>query len=335
MLLPKRMKRHNILSRFKLYAGVLLSLVIISSCNHSKSNTPTIGFLDAFEDNTIEQAKQGFLDALKKNGYSEDAHTLKVIYRNAEGDIPKLTLSVKYFISQNVDLIGTNPSLSTIAALQNTKNIPVFMMVSPTPKLMKVTNAHDSAPANLFGVAESLGYIDTSFSLIPEMLKPANGQLRVGILYNQSEPQSTEALNLIRALAAQLHISLVCLPVNNTADVQLVTNALLEKKIGAFFAIPDNTVFGSFETILKACNDAHVPIFTSEAGLVSRGAVAAYGADMYQWGYQSGEQAAEYLKTKSTKGIHWQMVKIRKRVYNPIVAKQFDITVPSNFEAIK
>lgn len=320
---------------------LLFALVIFCGCTNHNDKIPVIGFADAFEDNTIEQAKQGFFDALKKNGYSEDNNTLKVIYRNAQGDIPKLTLSIQYFISQNVTLIATNPSLSTIAALQNTKSIPVFMMVSPTPQLMNVTDSQGNPPANLFGVAENLGYIDTSFSLIPKFLAPPQdntgkkGVLRVGMIYNQSEPQSAEALQRIKALAAKLQIDLVPLPVNNSADVQLVTQALLAKHIDAFFANPDNTVFSSFETILKACNDAHVPVFTSEAGLVSRGAVAAYGADIYQWGYQAGEQAALFLKTKSTAGLHWEMVKLRKRVYNAAAAKQFGITVPGNFEAVK
>jgi putative ABC transport system substrate-binding protein len=312
-----------------------ISLVICSSCNTSKKTIPVIGFMDAFEDNTIAQAKQGFLDALKKNGYSEEQKTIEIIYRNAQGDIPKLTLSIKYFISKNVDLIATCPSLSTITALQSTKDIPVFMMVSPIPELMKLTDATGKAPANLFGVGETLGYIDTSFSLIPLLVKHKEGKLRVGLLYNQSEPQSAEALARIKQLADKLNIELVSQPVSSTADVQLVTQSLLSKGIDAFFANPDHIVFGSFETIVKACNKAKVPVFTSEAGLVSRGAVAAYGADIYQWGYQAGEQAAVFLKNKSTKGMHWEMVKLRKRVYNPVAAKQFDITVPENFEAIK
>jgi len=314
--------------------------VIFFSCNTPKSNVPVIGFADALEDNTLAQAKQGFFDALKKNGYSEENNTLKVIYRNAQNDIPKLTLSIKYFISEKVDLIATNPSLSTIAALQNTKDIPVFMMVSPTPQLMNVVDAKGNAPANLFGVAEDLGYIDTSFSLISKFIKQQPDDtlvpaLKVGMIYNQSEPQSAEALNRIQELANKLHINLVSLPVNNSADVQLVTQALLAKHIDAFFANPDNTVFSSFETILKACNDANVPVFTSEAGLVSRGALAAYGADIYQWGYQAGEQAAQFLKNKSTSGLHWEMVKLRKRVYNAAAAKKFGITFPDNFQAIQ
>jgi putative ABC transport system substrate-binding protein len=315
-----------------------ISLLLFSSCGNHKKTVPVVGFMDAFEDNTIAQAKQGFLDALKKNGYSEDQKTVQIIYRNAQGDIPKLTLSIKYFISQKVDLIATNPSLSTITALQNTKDIPVFMMVSPTPELMKLTDGNGKAPTNLFGVGETLSYIDTSFTLIPQLMDirlKEISKFRVGLLYNQSEPQSAAALTRIKQLSEQLHIELVAEPVSSTADVQLVTQSLLAKGINAFFANPDNIVFGSFETIIKACDKAHVPVFTSEAGLVSRGAVAAYGADIYQWGYQSGEQAAIFLKNKSTKDLQWEMVKVRKRVYNPAAAKKFNITIPENFEALK
>lgn len=319
------------------FSWALLLLIAALGCqnaDHKQKVVPTIGFVDAFEDNTIAQAKKGFLDALEKNGYSEKSKTLTVIYRNAQGNIPGLTQIVKYFISQKVDLIASCPSLSTIAAIQSSKDIPVFMMVAPTPELMKVTDASGKGPANLYGTGETLDYIDTSFSLIPKLVQPRQGMLRIGMLYNQSEPQSVEALNRIKSLAQGLGVELVATPVNTSADVQLVTKSLLNKGIDAFFANPDNTIFSSFETIVKACNDAGVPVFTSEAGLVDRGAVAAYGADIYQWGYQTGEQAAQFLK-HGKDGLQWQMVSLRKKVYNPEAAKQFNITIPEDYEALK
>lgn len=310
-------------------------LVWMSACNSGNDkNIPTIGFVDAFEDSTIEQAKQGFLDALKENGFSEPQNTVKIIYRNAQGNIPTLTQIVQYFISQQATLIASNASLSTITAIQNTQEIPVFMMVSPTPTLMNVNDAQGNAPENLYGVAENLEYIDTSFALIPKLITPKESQLRVGLLYNQSEPQSVDAFERLQGLANQMNVELVSLPVNTTADVQLVTASLLNRNLDAFFANPDNTVFGSFETIINACNKANVPVFTSEAGLVARGAVAAYGADLYQWGYQAGKQAAQFLKTKSLEGLDWEMVEVRKRVYNPSTAQKFGIQVPANFEPV-
>jgi putative tryptophan/tyrosine transport system substrate-binding protein len=319
----------------KIILSGFILLLFITGCNGSRREVPVIGFADAFEDNTLSQAKQGFFEALKKNGFSEDQKTIEVLYRNAQGDIPKLTLAIKYFISQKVTLIAANSSLSTITAIQNTKDIPVFMMVAPEPSLMHVIDARGNGPANLFGVGESLAYIDTSFSLVPKLVTPKNGRLKIGMLYNQSEPQSGLAVKRIEQLAASFNVGLESLPVNNSADVKLVTASLLSKHIDAFFAIPDNTIFSSFETIIQSCNDAGVPVFTSESGLVARGAVAAYGADIYQWGYQAGVQAAKFLRDKSTNDLHWEMVQWRKRVFNPEAAKRFNIAIPANFEAVK
>lgn len=312
-----------------------IAFILVSCGQSKKSDIPVIGFVDAFEDATIANARAGFVDALKKNGFSEDQKNVKIVYRNAQGSIPTLTQIVNYFISQKVDFMATCTTLSTVTAIQKTKTIPVFMMVSPTPERMNVLDASGKGPANLFGTCEDLNYIDTSFSIIPKLLKPKNGNLVVGMIYNQSEPQSVDAMNRIKDLAAKLNVTLIAMPVNTSADAQLVTQSLLSKNPDAFFANPDNTVFASFETIVKSCNQKNVPIFTSEAGLVQRGAVAAFGADIYQWGYQSGEQAAQYLKTGKTEGLKPEMVKIRKRVYNVAVAKKYNIAVPSNFEAVK
>ncbi|HUH19347.1 ABC transporter substrate-binding protein [Albibacterium sp.] len=318
-----------------IYPFYIILFLFLIGCKASDTSIPTIGFVDAFEDATISQAHDGFIDALKQQGFSEEEKTLKVLYRNAQGDIPTLTQIVNYFVSQDVTLIGTSTTVATITAVQRAKTVPIFMMVSPEPKRMGVVNDEGEAPGNLFGVGESLAYIDTSFALIPKFIKPKGDRLIVGMVYNQSEPQSQDALQRVKAMAEKLNILIEAMPVNSSADAQLVTQSLLNKGIDVFFANPDNTVFASFETILKNCNEKNIPIFTSEAGLVKRGAVAAFGADIYQWGYQAGEQAAEFLKKGDTSGLKIEMVKLRKRVYNSQIAKHYNLTFPENFEMIE
>lgn len=313
---------------------VFFILVIAVSACKNKGTVPVVGFVDAFQDASIAPARTGFMDALKKAGF-EDKKNIEVQYRNAQGSIPTLTQIVNYFVSEKVELMATCTTLSSITAAQKTKTIPIFMMVSPTVKLMNLQDAGGKEPANLFGAVEDLNYIDTSFSNITKFLKPKSGKLVVGMIYNQSEPQSVDAKRRIQADADKLNITLVALPLNSSADAQLVTQSLLSQHIDAFFANPDNGVFAAFETILKSCDQKHIPIFTSEAGLVKRGAVAAFGADIYQWGYQAGEQAAQYLKTHSTAGLHPELVKVRLRVYNPAAAKKYQVSIPSNFEAVK
>lgn len=293
---------------------------------------PVIGFLDAFQDETIDQAKQGFFKALEKNGFSEDSGTIRLIYRNAQGDIPTLTQAADYFISEEVTLIATNATLATITASQKTKTIPVCMMVAPTPEMAGLTDSAGNPPDNLFGVFETLAYIDSSVALIKQVLP---GTKVIGTVFNQSEPQSRAALNAISEQCRVLGLTLVSLPVNNSSETQLVVNSLLGKNIDVFFAMPDNTIFASFETIAKSCDEKNIPIFTSESGLVKRGAVAAYGADFFLWGYQAGEQAAQFLRQGNLQELEPEIVKVRKRMYNPQKAAQFGITFQSPFEPIR
>jgi len=86
------------------------------------------------------------------------------------------------------------------------------------------------------------------------------------------------------------------------------------------------------ELIVKSCDDAKVPVFTSEEGLVKRGAVAAFGADMYQWGYQCGLQVATFLKNNgNSTSIKPEIVQVRRRVFNATKAEQFNLLFDSTF----
>lgn len=321
--------------KYRCLTVFFLFSLIISGCRSVDNSIPQIGFVDAFEDETIGQAREGFMAALDENGFSEEDNTLRIQYRNAQGDIPTLTQIINYFVSEEVDLIASNTTIATITAVQRNPNIPVFMIVSPEPKMMNLLNNEGKAPDHLFGVSESLDYIDTAFALIPEFVRPKNDKIVVGMIYNQSEPQSVRAVERMRENAARLGLVIEAMPLNNSAEAQMVTRSLLNKGVDVFFANPDNTVFAAFEAIVRSCNEEDVPVFTSESGLVKRGAVAAFGADIYEWGYQAGQQAAIYLETNDLNKVEVEMVKKRKRVYNAEVAKRFGYDFSSDFEAVE
>lgn len=310
----------------------LFLVVLIASCQNAKQNEankiPVVGFLDFVEDATLAKARTGFFEALEKNGFSEKDCTLIVFKSNANGDIPTLNQSCDYLLSKNVDVLATNTTLATITAVQKTKTVPVCMMVAPRPDIAKLTDAKGRAPANLFGVYETLEYIDSAVTLIKVLFPDAKV---VGTIYNQSEPQSRDAFSRLEKKANESGLTIISLPVNNSSETQLVTQSLLQKKPDVFFALPDNVIFGSFETVVQSCNASHVPIFTSEAGLVARGALASFGADFYQWGFQAGEQASTFLKNKSMQNVKPEMVWVRKKIFNVEVAKMFGVSPDSSF----
>lgn len=324
-------------SKLYFYCLGVCILLFINSCTNSSSkkvddSIPTIGFIDYVEDETLAQARKGFFDALGKQGFSESDKTITVIYKNAQGDQPTLLQATDFIVSKSPLLIATNTTLATVNAVQRNKSIPVFMMVSPRPDIAKLTDKNGKSPANLFGVYETLDYIDTSVTLIRKLFPLAK---RVGTIYSQSESQSVDALNRLKNGCIKMGIEIIEMPVTNSSETQLITESLLSKDIDVFFALPDNVIFSSFETIAKSCNDKKIPIITSEAGLVKRGALASYGADMYWWGFQAGEQAAKFLKQKNTTNIKPEIVLDRRRIFNAKVAKIFNISPDSTFSESK
>ena len=202
---------------------VLLSLnFLLSACQSNRpKDVPVIGFIDFVEDATLAQARTGFYDALKNSGYSEDRGTLKIIYRNAQGDQAVLLQAVDYVISQQPTFIATNTTLSTINTVQRNKEIPIFMMVAPRPDIAGLTNKAGENPPNLFGVYETLDYIDTSAALIQQLFPSAK---KVGTIYSASESQSIDALNRLKASCEKMGIELAAIPVTNSSETQLILN---------------------------------------------------------------------------------------------------------------
>ncbi|MCS7012683.1 MAG: ABC transporter substrate-binding protein [Chloroherpetonaceae bacterium] len=307
----------------------LLSLLHFYGCGGSSSQPmrPKIGYVLMVRDATLEEARRGFFDALRDSGF-EQGKTLEVIDQNAEGDIANLNQILDYFLAQRVMLIATNPTVATVAAVSKTQTVPICMMVSPRPDLAALSKSPSEAPKNLFGVYETLSYIDTSIALIKDVFPNAK---RIGTIFNTSEPNSVNAMNRLRAMCNLLGYELIEAGITNSNESQQAAQNLLSKNIDVFFALPDNIIFSSFETIKQTLDSKRVPIVTSEVGLVKRGALFAYGADMYEWGRQAGQIAVRILRGESGR---LEEVRVRKRVFNARIAETFNLPIPESFQRL-
>ncbi|TVQ50621.1 MAG: ABC transporter substrate-binding protein [Saprospirales bacterium] len=314
----------------KIPLTILLLLLLTSCVTSPKEGVYTIGFLDAVEDSTLGLARKGFQDALEERGYSKKDNNLEILFRNAQGDMNTLIQSLQFFTTRGVDLIAANSTLSTISAVQRSGDIPVCMMVAPEPYMAGLTDSEGNNPKNLFGVYETLNYIDTSVQMILEWLPDVT---TIGLVYNQAETQSLNALERIKQTANRLGIEVFALPVTNSSETQLVTQSLIEREIDVFFAMPDNIIFSSFEVILRLCNRAEIPVFSSESGLVARGAVAAFGADFYSWGHQAGLLAADFFDSNKSDLPPIQEVIVRNKIYNPEAVSNLGLDIPKGFQA--
>lgn len=325
-----------------------LAALFVSACGKKEEKPtqpppPVIGFVQAVEDETINDARRGFLDALKANGF--DSGKVVIDYQNAQNDIPTLNQILDRFIDKKVRLIAANTTIAMVTALNKTKDIPIFMMVAPPPTINNLAEVDSLGrnvrePRNLSGVYETLTYIDSNLALIKRVFPKAK---KIGVIYNPSEVNATNAMSRLRPLSKRYGFELEERAIDATINVPPAAQSLVNAKIDVFFAPPDNVVFSAFETIVKTMNAANIPIVTSEADLVKRGAAFGYGADFYQWGYQCGEMVASFLKEKPDTtgaslrelGYPLQVVKARKFVHNDEALARFGLKAPEGSIAVK
>ncbi len=311
----------------------LLFLPIFFACtlpNENPEKTPIkIAFVDAFQDETLAQARIGFWEGLALSGFSEKKGNIQVFYQNAQGDLSTLHQALDYSISQKPTLLAVCPTLAEITAVKKQTNTPICSMVTSDTKLTKLIDKNGQNPPNLFGAYDNTDHIADAMSMTKKLFPNAK---KIGLLYSQAEIQSKNALEIIQKRCEKENLQLFALPVNNSNETDLVTQALVQKNIDIFFALPDNAVFSSFEVIYKRCENAKIPILTCEEGLVKRGALAAYGANMYEWGKHAGEIAGEFLKTGKKRH---ELIKSHRFVYNSEVAKAYNMQFSKDFVAVK
>jgi putative ABC transport system substrate-binding protein len=97
------------------FGGAACGLHGLGVQSRLESRSPVVGFLDFVEDDTLSQARRGFLEVLDEHGSAKKG-TIEFVYRCAQGDQPTLIQACQDLISRRPALIATCPTLSTIVA---------------------------------------------------------------------------------------------------------------------------------------------------------------------------------------------------------------------------
>lgn len=272
-----------------LFIGILLS-VGIEGC-HQGQRKITVGYLQITQDPVLDAAKNGVFRALADSGFV-DGVNIKVLDNNAQGDLSMINMILQSFLSQNVDLIITNSTPCMTAAAQTVSNIPVVFTVAFSPGQVGMK----STPENLYGVFDPLKageFVDLILKCIPDLK-------RIGIPYNNAEPNAEYSVKMLGREFSAHGITLVKASVTSSNDILQAGQYLAGQQIDALVAAADNTVYLGLPVLAKLASEQHIPLFVTDPLQTEKGAAIGLGANYAQWGYQAGLKAVEILKGRTS-----------------------------------
>lgn len=274
--------------------AVVSIVFLMTACNSESSNEKEessegqykVGMTQLVEHPSLNAASEGFKKAFEDAGVD-----VVFVEQNAQNDHSLNATIANNFVSDQVDLIFANSTPSAQAVANETTEIPIVFTSVTDAEAAQLVESHEAPGRNVTGTLDNHPEaIEKAVTYVVEELDAK----KIGMIFNSGEQNSRAQVDEAKKQAEVLGAEVVEASVSASSEVQQAAESLVGK-VDAFYIITDNTVVSAMESVISVANDHQLPLMAGEVDSVERGALAAYGFDFYDIGYQAGEMAVDIL----------------------------------------
>jgi len=309
----------------KKISSIVLAVVLIAAmclslagCGSSNSDAFTVGICQLMEHESLDQATQGFMDALTEE--LKAAGKTVEIDAQVAGDANLCSTVVNTFTARKVDLIMANATPALLAAANASTTIPVLGT--------SVTDYEDTfagnIPANVSGTSDAVPFDEQAQMMIDTLGLTAGDQ--VGVLYCLNESNSLIQYEAVKELFQAEGIVVEPYTFSETTELQALATAMASE-CKAVYIPSDNTVAANDAIVGTICTEKNVPIYTSYGGAVC---YASLSISYYDLGVETGKMAAQVLLGEKEVSDIEITTLTPTVVYNEELCAQLGIEVPAN-----
>ena len=297
---------------------MLMLIAALTGCGGSGDKALKVGVCQLMVHESLDQATNGFVDALKAE--AEKAGKTVEIDIQVAGEAGLCTTVINTFTAKQVDLIMANATPALLAAANATTSIPVLGT--------SVTDYNDTfagnVPENVSGTSDAVPF-DEQAKMMIDTLGLVEGDL-VGVLYCTNESNSLIQYEAVKALFEAEGIQVKAYTFSETTELQALTTSMAGE-VKAVYIPSDNTVAANDAIVGTICTEKNVPVYTSYGGAIC---YASLSIDYYQLGYETGMMAAQILLEGKSPADFDVMTLTPSVAYNEELCAQLGIEVPAN-----
>lgn len=323
-------KRNKVLA---LIMTAAMTLAAAGCTDGSKGSTEAgseklnIGVIQYNEHNAIDAAREGFIKALKDNGYTE-GENVTFDLQNAQGDQSNLSTISDRFVSNKANLVLALGTQAAQSIAGKTKEIPIIATAVTDFESSKLVNSNAAPGGNVSGTSD-MNPIKEQIDLLVKLVP---GAKTVGVMYASNEDNSILQAKLAKEAIEKLGLTYVEATVANSNDIQQATQSIVTK-CDAIYIPTDNTFASAMPVVSGVTSKAKIPVICGESGMVTTGGLATLGINYSDLGYQAGLMAVKILKGEAKPAdMPVETSKQFDFTINGTVADEIGITVPADLE---
>ena len=305
----------------KQIVSIVLVMALIACCFAGcggSSDTYKVGICQLMVHDSLDQATQGFIDALTSE--MESAGKKVEFDTQVAGEANLCTTVINTFTAKKVDLIMANATPALSAAANATTSIPILgTSVTDYPSTFG-----GSVPANVSGTSDAVPF-DEQAKMMIETLGLVPGD-KVGVLYCTNESNSLIQYEAVKALFEAEGIVVEAYTFSETTELQALTTSMASN-VKAVYVPSDNTVAANDSIVGTICTEKNVTVYTSYGGAIC---YASLSISYYDLGAETGKMAAQILLEGKAPSDIAVATLTPTVVYNEELCAQLGIEVPAN-----
>ena len=305
----------------------LLLLILLTGCGHQAMDEDaiTIGVLQLMDHEALNNAYDGFIDALKDNGYVE-GENLNIEFQNPNNDKSSLATMALQIVNQQPKLILAIGTASAQALQKETTEIPILGTAITDYEDLGLVDSNDHPGGNISGSSD---YCDMTIQMnLIEQLVP--DVQKVGILYTSSEQNSLIQAEEMKKECARRGWEVV---EKTISDLTMVNDTMVSfiGDADALYIPTDNPLASSMASVEIIASENKIPVIVGCDTMVADGGLASVGVNYYQLGYATGENAVKLLKGEaeiSDMPVYFMDQNNTTVYYNSTIAEKIGLTIP-------
>ena len=318
----KEKKMKNLTKMIVIIPLIIVGMFFILKMQN-KSNKIKIGIIQIVEHESLDKAREGFMDEMKKLGYDADFDT-----QIAGGDISNCVSISQKFVNDKKDLVLAISTPCAQSMMKVTKDIPILATAITNFENAGLVDSCDKPGRNITGTSD-LAPIDKIIDIIPKLNPNVKS---VGVLYSTSDPSPQYQSDLALKRISELGLKSKVYSVSQSNEIQQVVEKLVHE-VDALYVPIDKLTSSAMPQISQTFLDNGKFVVCAEDFMISKGAAATYGVDYYELGKINARQADQILKgVQKPENMPIEYSKNSKLSLNYDIIKKLNLRNPENLE---
>jgi putative ABC transport system substrate-binding protein len=269
--------------------------------------------------------------SLRELGYVE-GRNLAIEWRDSQGKSERFDALATELVRLKVDVIVATVPAATFAAKKATASIPIVMVNTPDPVQLNLVVSLGRPGGNVTGTTT----LSTDLSIKQlELLKEAVPRaVRIGVLWNPSNPWHPLALKGVEPGARSLGVQLQTLKVRDPEEFENAFAAMTRERAGAVLVLADPMMFFQRTRLADVVAKYRLPtMYGGTRAFVEAGGLMSYWANEADLYRRVGSYVDRILKGAKPGDLSIEQPTKFELVINLKTAKALGLTIPPSLLA--